>query len=69
VSIVVENAQGDRCGCCSDPITTEFAFFDEDLRAIICPECRMRLMFANGQLNFKNIKGCVQISGNKPIEP
>lgn len=67
MSRVVEYARGHICGCCDHEIETEFAFIDDDLGAEVCPDCRMRLMFAHGQLSFMGMKKCIQVSGNEPI--
>lgn len=68
MNIVVIGAHGDPCGACREPIQSDFGFFDTDLKAVVCAECRYRMMVATSILAHTKMHTCVQISGNKPIK-
>lgn len=67
MSIVTPVAEGQRCGCCNEPLTATYASFDEDLRVTVCAECRMRLMLGRHYLENSGIKKCRQVSGGQPL--
>jgi hypothetical protein len=53
-----------KCGCCQavdlDPLQ---AFFDVDLEAPVCPDCRTQLQWAHARLKAADLRTCTKAKG------
>jgi DNA-directed RNA polymerase subunit RPC12/RpoP len=61
-------ARGQRCGVCGDILNVNWSAYDKDLKEVICPECRCRVMILTGHLAAAGLKKCTQVSGGKPLK-
>jgi hypothetical protein len=53
-----------KCSCCQavdlDPLK---AFFDVDLEALVCPDCRTQLRWAQARLKAAGLRTCTKAKG------
>ena len=67
MSVIVAAIPSQACKCCDEPLNTEFAHYDSDLKGVACMECHMRLELARQWLKMARIRNCIQVSNGKPL--